>query len=437
VEGTSAAWLECVRTGQDWDREHRFKGADGGWHPILARGVPVRDEEGKITAWAGINLDIRRLKDAERELRAADRRKDEFLATLAHELRSPLAPISNGLEILKLARSPEEVEQVRIMMERQQQQMVRLVDDLMDVSRISRGRIELRREPVDLAKVVLRALEACRPLLDQGGRELAVDMPREPVFVHADVTRLAQVFANLLSNAAKYTNPGGRISLQVAPAGERVEVEVADDGVGIPPEKLDEVFDLFVQVDSSLEKSHGGLGIGLTIVKRLVEMHGGDVSAFSQGPGTGSRFRVRLPAMSARPPAAPGQRAEDGGSRGGLRIMVVDDNHDSALSLVMLLELGGHDARAAHDGFEAIALAETFDPHLVLLDIGLPRLNGYETCQRLRERAVGRPLKIVALTGWGQAHDRQRSLEAGFDQHLVKPLDPAVLKTLIAEIQGG
>jgi PAS domain S-box-containing protein len=435
VAETLSAWQDCVREGKRWDREHRFRGVDGRWHPILARGVPVRNERGEITSWVGINLDISDLKQVEDELRLADRRKDEFLATLAHELRNPLAPIRNGLEVLRRAPTAEAARSARDMMERQCEQMVHLLDDLLDVSRISRGTVELRRERADLAGVVLRAVETSRPLLQQAGHDLTVSMPPTPVFVDADVTRLAQVFANLLNNAAKYTERGGHVRLSVDRRGAHVTVSVKDDGVGIPTDLLPVVFEMFVQVDRSLERTRGGLGIGLTIAKRLVEMHGGTIEASSAGTGTGSEFTVRLP-------AAPDAEAEDeaggagasGADRAKRRILVVDDNVDSAQSLAMMLEIGGHTTHVAYDGLEAIEVAGKVQPDVVLMDIGMPRLNGYDACRRIRSEPWGRAIVMVALTGWGQTDDRLRSEEAGFNHHLVKPVEPAALEALLASL---
>jgi PAS domain S-box-containing protein len=434
VAETITAWQESVRTGRHWNREHRYRGVDGKWHPILARGVPVRNERGEITAWVGINLDISELKQVEDELREGDRRKDEFLATLAHELRNPLAPIRNGLEVLRRSRNPEDVQQARDMMERQCEQMVRLLDDLLDVSRISRGTVQLRKERVDLAAVVLRAVETSRPLLQQAGHDLTMSMPPTPVFVDADVTRLAQVFANLLNNAAKYTERGGHVRLAVERRGDEVAVSVKDDGVGIPIDVLPLVFEMFVQVDHSLERTRGGLGIGLTIAKRLVEMHGGAIEALSAGTGTGSEFVVRLPAAPGGP--ASRGRGETAPAEGGAKrcILVVDDNVDSAQSLAMMLEIGGHTAHLAYDGVEAVEVAGAVRPQIILMDIGMPRLNGYDACRRIRAEEWGREIVMVALTGWGQTDDRLRSEEAGFDHHLVKPVEPAALDALLARL---
>ena len=374
----------------------------------------------------------------------ADRHKDEFLATLAHELRNPLAPIRNGLTVMRLAGGDREaVEKARGMMERQVQQMVRLIDELLDLSRISRGKVELRLERVTLAAVVTTAVETSRPLIEEAGHELVVRLPSEPVFVNADTTRLAQVFSNLLNNAAKYTERGGHIRLTAEAAGGEVRVSVQDDGIGIPAPMLPAIFEMFTQVDRSLEKAQGGLGIGLSIVKRLVEMHGGTVEARSAGHGKGSELIVRLPALA--PPVEEPGLATGAGGAGDVtapdqpaarrRVLVADDNADSAESLAMMLELMGNEVRIAHDGLEALEAAAEFRPGVIVLDIGMPRMNGYDTCRCLREQPWGREIVIVALTGWGQAEDKRRSKEAGFDRHLVKPIEPAALGQLLETLE--
>jgi signal transduction histidine kinase/CheY-like chemotaxis protein len=370
------------------------------------------------------------------ELEEAARRKDEFLATLAHELRNPLAPLRNGLEIMRLARQdPEAVEQSRAMMERQLHQMVRLIDDLLDLSRISRGKVELQREPVELAEVVRSAIETSRPVIEQAGHRLAVRLPPEPVIVEVDLTRLAQVFSNLLHNAAKYTDQG-HIVLTVERQGREVAIAVEDDGSGIPAAMLPRVFDMFTQIDPAPGKARNGLGIGLSIVKRLVEMHGGRVSAESAGLGLGSRFVVRLPVAGARAADAPEDAPAEEAPPARTRALIADDNLDSAASLAKILELMGNEVRTAHDGLEAVAAAADFRPALILLDIGMPNLNGYEACRRIREQPGGREALIVALTGWGQEEDKRRSQEAGFDQHLVKPLEIASLERLLAAAEA-
>lgn len=382
--------------------------------------------------------DISRHVMARQELADADRRKDEFLAVLAHELRNPLAPIRNGLQLMKLARiGNEAVEQARTMMERQLSQMVRLIDDLMDVSRISRGKVMLQKNRVRLADVLQNAVETSRPIIEASDHELTLHLPDEPVFVDADETRLSQVFANLLNNAAKYTERGGRIRLNVEKQGGEAVITIQDSGIGIPPQMLPHVFDMFTQVDRSLEKAQGGLGIGLTIVKRLVEMHGGTIEACSEGHGGGSTFIVRLPIVLSL--AGVSDRAPDrdvAGDSTRRRILVVDDNRDSAISLSMMLKLMGSETRTAHDGFEALEIAATFLPHVVLLDIGMPKLNGYDTARRIRQESWGRDMVLVAQTGWGQEEDKRMSHEAGFNFHLVKPVDPQSLEKLLAGLSG-
>ncbi|WP_170135491.1 PAS domain S-box protein [Nannocystis exedens] len=401
--------------------------------------VPLRDH-GDIRGFLKILRDrtdaqqAKRLLEREAEaLQQADRRKDEFLATLAHELRNPLAPLSHGLEILRRAGDDQAVvERARAMMERQLGHMVHLIDDLLDVSRICSGRIELRTQRVALAEVLRSALEAVQPLIEGGGHELTMEGLPEPVFVVADVVRLAQVFANLLGNAAKFTPHGGHIRLTVERQGGDVLIRVKDDGIGIRAEMLPRVFDLFTQANHSLERSQGGLGIGLSLVKSLVELHGGAVEARSDGPDLGSEFVVRLPTVEPPPdsPAEPLERLDRAHAR--RRVLVVDDNQDAAVSLADILELMGCDTRVVHDGLAALRAAPEFRPDLVFLDIGMPDMNGYETARRIRQEPWGKALTLVALTGWGQEGDKARARDAGFDHHLVKPAAPQDLEDLLA-----
>jgi PAS domain S-box-containing protein len=372
------------------------------------------------------------------ELREADRRKDEFLAMLAHELRNPLAPIRSALHVMKMSgASGSALERARQITERQVQYMVRLVDDLLDVSRIMRGRIELRREPVDLATVISQAVETAQPMVDAQGQRLVVSTPPEPLRLEADPTRLAQVVANLLNNAAKFSGPGGRIWLTAQREGEEAALRVRDEGAGVRADLLPYIFDLFVQGDRTLERSQGGLGIGLTLVKRLVEMHGGTVVARSEGPGRGSEFIVRLPLL------VDGGRGTADGEAGSSpstvrrppsirRVLVVDDNQDAAHSVAMLLRLWGHEVRLASAGPQALEMAADYQPEVVVLDIGLPGLNGYEVARRLRQLPASRGALLIAVTGYGQLEDRQRSEGAGFDYHLTKPVDPEALQRLLA-----
>jgi PAS domain S-box-containing protein len=409
---------------------------------------PIRDESGRVIGASKIARDIAEQKKLEAELRQyaadlgkADRRKDEFLAMLAHELRNPLAPIRSALHVVQM-RGPERRQAVRQawdVMERQVENLVRLVDDLLDISRISQGKIKLERRPVDVATIVSRAVESSRPLIDARKHELAVTLPEQPLRVEADVTRMAQVILNLLNNAAKYTPEGGRIHVTVVKGREEVAIRVKDTGMGIPAEILPKLFDLFAQEERTLNRAEGGLGIGLALVRRLTTLHGGTVQASSAGPGQGSEFVVRLPLLAEGPCAlAPAKNDEDN-ERAKVsvrrRILLVDDNKDSADSLAMLLRLWGHDVRTVADGREALAVAPAYRPDLVLLDIGLPGLDGYEVARRLRtEPWIGQTV-LVALTGYASDEDRRQARAAGFAHHMVKPVDFDALRRLLAALE--
>jgi PAS domain S-box-containing protein len=387
----------------------------------------------QMAQMAAIALENSRLYN---EIRTSDLRKDEFLATLAHELRNPLAPITNSLQVLRAANDGPELAASRAVIERQVAQLVHLVDDLLDVSRVSRGKLELRRRPVRLVDVLSAATETSRPAIDAGRHHLDVIQAAEDVWLDADLTRLAQVFANLLNNSAKYMEPGGTITVKASVSAGEVVVSVVDTGIGIAPEMLPYVFDMFVQADRSLERAQGGLGIGLTLVRRLVELHQGSVIARSGGLGKGSEFVVRLPRASAPSeadaPAPVAARAT--GPLPPRRVLVVDDNRDAVESLKLLLTIVGQTVMTAGDGLDAIAEFERFAPDVIVLDIGLPGLNGYEVARRIRSSEAGRRVILVALTGWGQDEDRRRTLEAGFDHHLVKPVDFDALKALLASL---
>jgi PAS domain S-box-containing protein len=379
----------------------------------------------------------RRLEDKLRqvavEMSEADRRKNEFLAMLAHELRNPLAPIRNALQIMRLTGGKgAAVTSASEMMERQVSQMVRLVDDLLDVSRISRGKIELRRGRIELASAVNHAVEAIRSLAQSMEHDLIVTLPPQPMYLNADPTRLAQVVGNLLNNACKFTDKGGRISLTVEREDQQAVIRVWDNGIGIAAEQLPLIFNMFMQIDTSLERSVSGLGIGLMLVKNLVEMHDGTVEVYSAGVGHGSEFVVRLPIMLETPSPLPPEPVVNETTT-ARRILIVDDNRDAAASLAMLLKITGNETHTANDGLEAVEAVATFRPEIVLLDIGLPKLNGYEACRRIREQPWGKNIVIVALTGWGQEEDREKSKNAGFDGHMVKPIDFAALRKLLAE----
>ena len=379
---------------------------------------------------------LRDLERAEARLRDADRRKDEFLATLAHELRNPLAPIRNALAIMRLAQHDKgAVEQAHRMMERQLGQMVRLIDDLLDVSRITRGKLQLRKERVELAGAVRDAVDTARPLIDAAGHTLEVKLPEDPLYLDADPVRVAQVLSNLLNNAAKYTEAGGRIWLTAERVSSDVCLSVRDTGIGIPPEALPSVFDMFSQVDHSLERTHGGLGIGLTLVKHLVEMHRGSIEARSDGVGQGAQFIVRLPIVSpAIDDSAPFDR-DRSLAPATCKVLIADDNADAAESMGTMLRLMGNDVRVVHDGKEAVEQAEAFRPEVILLDIGMPRLNGYEAARQIRSARWGKGMTLVAITGWGQDDDRRRARNAGFDRHMTKPIAFDSLQVLIAELQ--
>ena len=368
------------------------------------------------------------------QMREDDRRKDEFLATLAHELRDPLAPLSNVLELIKRANGSDAIlEQVRDTLDRQLSHLVQLVDDLLDMSRITRNRLDLRKRRVELSPVIHQALDAARPMAASFGHELHVALPSDPVFLNADPVRLTQVFGNLLTNACKYTEPGGHIWLSAELQENEVIVRVRDTGIGIPRSELASVFDMFSQLPAARDLSQGGLGIGLTLVKRLVVLHGGTVEAFSPGPGQGTEFIIRLPVLAELAQAQTAVRQDETPRAGGRRILIVDDNRDSAASLAMLLEAAGNKTREAYDGMEALEAAAEFHPDVVLLDIGLPKLNGFEVCRRMRAEPWGRDMTILAVSGWGQDDDRRKSREAGFDNHMVKPLDYNTLLKLLAE----
>jgi PAS domain S-box-containing protein len=425
--------------------DYRLKRRDGQYRWVEDNGVPRSDSEGVFAGYIGSCVDFTDRKEAEEaqrrlaaDLSEADRKKDDFIALLAHELRNPLAPIRNGLQVLRLAGGDvDAVSQARAMMDRQLSHMVRLIDDLLDVSRISRKKMDLRRERVLLADVVDSAVEPARPQIDEAGHELSLSLPPGPVFLDADLTRLAQVVSNLLTNSAKYTERRGKIWLVAERRDQDVVVTVRDSGIGIPTEALPNIFDMFSQVDRSIERSTGGLGIGLALVKGLVEMHGGSVTAESPGEGRGSTFTVRLSGTAGRPATAVPGLGDDGqaGARPKRRILVVDDNRDGAGSLAMMLRLLGNEIRTAYDGLEAVAAAAQFRPEFILMDVGMPRLNGLEATRRIREQDWGRDVKTIALTGWGQDNDRERSREAGCDGHLMKPVNLTELEALLSQIR--
>jgi PAS domain S-box-containing protein len=430
--------LRSVATGQVWEDTFPLRGADGGYRWFLSRAVPIHGETGTVERWFGTHTDITERMEMEEALRQADRRKDEFLATLAHELRNPLAPIRTGIELLRQAGGDARLTaRVQATLERQTAQLVRLVDDLLDVSRITSGKMDLQREDVELAGLVRSALEASAPQIDAKEQELVVALPEAPVWLDADPVRLSQVLANLLNNAAKYSPRRGRIELSAEVGDGEVTIEVADSGPGIPAPLRERIFDMFVQLPGDDGHFRSGLGIGLTLVKSLVEMHGGSVRAADRPGSTGSAFVVRLPRL-ARPPSTPEERPAGRAATAGppLRVLVVDDNLDAADTLRALLAARGHQVRAVYDGETALAAAAEIQPQLVLLDLGMPGLDGYETAQRLRH-AHATPPVLVAVTGWGQRADRRRVRAAGFDHHLVKPADLGALQAILDQVAAA
>jgi len=457
-ESTIEAWQTAVATGAIYQCEHRVSMADGRmrWH--LSRAVPVRDADGRIIKWFGTATDIHDIKRAQESLREADRRKNEFVATLAHELRNPLAPIRNAVELLALAQPlPPAATKATDIIDRQSRHLVHLVDDLLDMSRITRGRLRLQRESVPLSTVVDNAVEAVRPHIEHKHQELIVRLPPTPVTLNADPLRLTQVLVNLLDNASKYSGEGDPIILGAELDGTEAVLRVSDRGIGISAADLPRLFDMFAQVGDAPRQGHSGLGIGLALTSRLVEMHGGRIDATSAGPGQGSTLTVRLPLgnptatgddqQPLAPPASTPeseQRAsgaasaahnadEASTSAAQPRILIADDNLDIVQSLAMLLEVSGYPVKTAHDGLDAVETAERERPDIVLLDIGMPGIDGYEACRRIRQGPAGEGIRIIALTGWGQDDDRRKSARAGFDGHLVKPVEPKALLELLRE----
>ncbi|HEY0978184.1 MAG TPA: PAS domain S-box protein [Flavobacteriales bacterium] len=436
LEGMVRSYREAQERGDSWEHVFRLRSTEGEYRWFLSRSVPIKDSEGKVERWFGTNTDITAQKLAEEALEESATHKDHFLATLAHELRNPLAPLKNGLQLMELVPDdPRTMETTRAMMVRQLDHMVRLVDDLMDLSRISRGKIELVVESVDLQAVVATAIESNKPFIERKGHELEVDLIHGPLIVNGDMARLTQVVANLLNNAAKYTPNGGHIGLKLERRGKEAVIRVKDDGIGIEPSAIPHVFDMFAQIDGSQQgKESGGLGIGLNIVQRLMAMHNGSIEGISQGPGKGSEFVVTIPLAEASErvssPSAPAPAFAAPRTR---RVLVVDDNEDAAFSMSIILKKNGHTVMTAHDGLQAVELAATFRPEVVLMDIGMPRMNGLEACKAIRETAWGKDMYLIALSGWGQEEDRRKSEQAGFDQHIVKPIEPRTLERVIQE----
>jgi signal transduction histidine kinase/ActR/RegA family two-component response regulator len=413
---------------------------DGQRRTTLAYANPINDETGRLIGAVNVLVDISDRKRAEDALKEADRSKNEFLATLAHELRNPLAPIRAAVKILQLRAKPTPESQSALdVIDRQTRQMTRLIDDLLDIARITSNKLELRKERIELREVLNAAVETSQPLIEQRGHELTIEISEQPIYLDGDMVRLAQVISNLLNNAAKYTERGGRIWLTATKKDGNAVVNVRDTGMGITPEVLPRIFEMFTQADRTMAGSPGGLGIGLTLVRRLVQMHGGTITVHSDGRGKGSEFIIDLPMfeqqLSAEVKSVKPSREALPHKPAPVRILVVDDNHDSADSLGLLLQLVGNEVRIVHDGQTAVEVADEFQPRVVLLDIGLPTLNGYDAARRIREQPWGKQAVIIAVTGWGEDVDRHRSKEAGFDHHLVKPVDLDALTALLATVQ--
>ena len=421
-----------LANGEKFEFEARHRTRDGNYCWYITRAVPWRDELGRLTAWFGVSTSVHEMKQLMEQLQETDRRKDEFLATLAHELRNPLAPLLNAVNVRRMSNAAADDDPLQGLMERQLAMLVRLIDDLLDVARITRGKLVLRPQPTTLQEVLESAVETARPQLEQGNHPLRLQVPDAPVPLRADPMRLSQVFANLLNNAAKYSDTGREVVVE-ASVGEDIEVRVRDQGIGLDEAQSREIFELFIQADSALDRARGGLGIGLTLVRQLVEMHGGIVQVHSEGPGQGAEFTVRLPiageTLAAASEAAGEAPPRDQRSRSqpAARALVLDDNRDAADTLSMMLELLGMDVRTLYDPAEFDDAFAGFAPEVVFLDVGMPGRSGYDVAAALRGMPGGQDVLLVAVTGWGQPEDRQRTREAGFDQHLVKPPDlPAI-----------
>ena len=444
--------LDQVRSGQRIEHFDTIRIAkDGRRIPISLAVSPVRDSNGTIVGASKVARDIsdrkaaeqalresaERLRASEEALRDADRRKDEFLALLAHELRNPLAPIRYTLAAnRKSGRTPEQRKRAEEIIERQVTHMSRLLDDLLDVSRITRSTLELKKSPTELTSVIGSAIETARPVLDSKRHNLSLDLPKHAVRLEVDPVRLSQVFSNLLINAAKYTDPGGHIQLRAAREGSDIVVTIRDNGIGISADMMPRLFAMFSQAQAALGRSEGGLGIGLSLVRGLVTLHGGSVEARSDGPGCGSEFTVRLPART--PPEEPAdidEGADAPVAGAGMKILVVDDNRDAADTCAALLELSGHHVQTAYTGRRALELAETFRPHAILMDIGLPDFDGYQLAAKVRAAPWGRAIILIAVTGWGREEDRRRAFDAGCDHHLTKPIAPETVESLLQSLQ--
>ncbi len=435
---------KAVATHANYEIQFRLQHANGNWLTMEGRGHAVYSEKGEALSIFGLVIDISDRKAAEQQLHElnkqlsiSDRRKDEFLATLAHELRNPLAPMRNVLEIMRFKEKDNPfIHWSRDIIERHVSQMTHLVDDLMEASRISQGRLELRKKPIDLCEVTLHAVETSQALILESKHHFKMNIPGAPLIIDADSTRIIQIISNLLTNAAKYTPSGGEIYLSLTQDNDDAVLSVRDSGIGIPPEQLSNIFTMFSQLKPALERSQGGLGIGLSLVRGLVELHGGTIIALSEGDSKGSEFIVRLPILqtqkeTARTNTSAPLSALETNSINGKRILVVDDNVDAAESLALLLEMSGHITKSVHDGTTGLTAAEEFRPDVILLDIGLPDINGYEVARRIRQKTWGDNILLIAATGWGQQKDKDLATAAGFDKHLTKPIDYQTLNCLL------
>jgi PAS domain S-box-containing protein len=431
-------WQHSVATGEPYEMVIPLLGTDGRWRQFLSRAVALRNNEGQIVRWFGVNADITAQTEAEQALKLADQRKDEFLATLAHELRNPLAPIRNAAVLLsRMSGLPVNVERALAVIDRQSRHLARLVDDLPEVSRITQGKIALRKADVSLLDCLSDALHAVDGALKAAGHEVLVHLPDDPLYAHADSTRMVQCFLNLLNNAIKFTPHGGVIGVSAERLPGQAKITISDSGIGIPREHLQDIFGLFSQVTPALERSQGGLGIGLSLVKGFVELHGGSVEAASEGAGSGSTFTVYLPLLEqpALAPADAPRTSHEAKREAGpepRRVLVIDDNRDAATSMVALLQAAGHQVREAHDGQEGLRLAFEFEPEVVLLDLGMPGLSGFDVARELRGRTAQAAPRIIAVTGWCQESDRRLTREAGFDFHLTKPVNHTELDVLLS-----
>jgi PAS domain S-box-containing protein len=427
---------ETRRTGVLPSTQFRIARSDGSERWVIRRGKVHFDSDGTPILLAGLLIDVTAQKLAEQALREADRRKDEFLATLAHELRNPLAPIRNAAKLLESPGADDRQRQWgRDVIARQVQRMALLLDDLLDVSRITSGRLQLRRQSVELSSLVTSAVETARPLIDAKRHHLQIDLPDQPIELDVDPLRLSQALSNLLTNAAKYTDPAGRIELTATLDSSELKIAVRDSGIGLGAQAIPRVFDMFSQVDSAVDRTEGGLGIGLALVKGLVNLHGGSVQAASEGPGRGSTFTISLPRASVvtvtvRPTTSAPLEQPAGGAR--CRVLVADDNVDAAQTLAMILQMSGFEVAVASSGREALEMARRDQPEALILDIGMPELNGYEVARHVRQERWGQEVLLIALTGWGQPDDKEKARAAGFDHHLTKPVDLDMVERLLA-----